>query len=232
MTAGLAASRDKHYQQKLTQFPSVYQALAHGRASWRHIRSLLHILRSRSAEQRPLGPRDHAPRDSAVRNRRHHCRLYLFHLSASLASVVAPVVHAAAPTVEATSGCVTHMSITTGRPGKNTSKSFRWGLRWLRGGSCGVCCIGRGGGGCGCCCRCCAGCFFDIVRGSEDCAVTDGYDVRAGSGWEGWCEHGCHGGSEARAHLGLSWRVCSCQRSVSALVFPRERGGSEDRPCF
>ena len=30
LTGTLAANRDKHYQQKLTQFPAVYQALAHG----------------------------------------------------------------------------------------------------------------------------------------------------------------------------------------------------------
>ena len=102
----------------------------------------------------------------------HSVRLYRFRLSASLTSAVAPVVHAA--TAEAASGCVTHTSITTGRPGKDASKSPRWGPRWLCGRSRGACCIGRGGGGCGCCCRCCAGRFCDAVRGSEDCAVTGG----------------------------------------------------------
>ena len=65
-------------------------------------------------------------------------RLYWLRLSASLASAVAPVVHAAA-TSEASSGCVTHTSITTGRPGKSASKSSRWGSHWLCGGSRGAC---------------------------------------------------------------------------------------------
>ena len=43
-------------------------------------------------------------------------RLYLFRLSASLVSAVAPVVHAAAATAEAASVCVIHTSIMTGRP--------------------------------------------------------------------------------------------------------------------
>ena len=71
--------------------------------------------------------------------------LSLFRLRVSLAPAVAPIVHAAAVQRKRREcGRVTQSSIATGCPGKNASKSPRWGLRCLRGGGCGECCIGRG----------------------------------------------------------------------------------------
>ena len=65
-------------------------------------------------------------------------RPYLSRFNASLASADIPVPQAAAATAEDASGCVTHTSNTTGRPGRYRRRSPRWGSRWERGGSRGV----------------------------------------------------------------------------------------------
>ena len=62
-------------------------------------------------------------------------RPYMSRFNASLASAAPPVPQAEATTEHDSSGCVTHMSTTTGQPGRCRRRSLRWGLRWKRGGS-------------------------------------------------------------------------------------------------
>ena len=63
-------------------------------------------------------------------------RPYLSCFSASLALVDAPVPLAAAAAADHARGCVTHMSSTTGLPGRYRKRSQRFGSRWERSGSC------------------------------------------------------------------------------------------------
>jgi len=67
----------------------------------------------------------------------------LFKLSASLASAITLVVHAAAATVVDASGSVTHMCTTVGWAGKNLSRSLHWGSRREHSESCGGFCSGH-----------------------------------------------------------------------------------------
>ena len=114
-------------------------------------------------------------------------RPYLSCFSASLALVDAPVPLAAAAAADHARGCVTHMSSTTGLPGRYRKRSPRFGSRWEHSGSCVVpvalseCAAAAAQGVCG---EWVGGCSCDKHCGDRSCNGCNG----GGSGSCGvWC---------------------------------------------